>query len=87
MAGKKRSIPKPTCPVQVNERLGPQVVVQAFATVLLQLDLLHPHGPGDHLTWLPPHIDDVCQAPVHSDRQPLLGNLVARLQANGGQSH
>lgn len=75
-------ISKPTCPVQVNERLGPQVIVEAFAAVLLQLDLLDPHCPGDHLRRLLPHTDAVRQAPVHGDRQPLLGDLVAGLDPN-----
>lgn len=66
----------PTSPIQINERLRPQVIVEAFATVLLQLDLLDPHRLGD-LTLLLPHTDAVCQVPIHSDREPLLGDLVA----------
>ena len=83
----KWELSKPTRSVQINERLGPQVVMEAFAAVLFQLDLLDPHCPGDHLTPPLPHTDAVRQAPVHGDRQPLLGNLVAGLHANVSQSH
>lgn len=41
---------QPTGSVQINECLRPQVVMEAFATVLLQLDLLDPHCLGGHLT-------------------------------------
>lgn len=68
--------------VQVNERLRPQVIVEAFAAVLLQLDLLDPHCLVDHLTPLLPRVDAVRQAPIHRDREPLLGNLVACLHTN-----
>lgn len=70
--------------VQVNECLSPLVIMEAFATVLLQLDLLDPHCLVDQLTPLLPHTDAVGQAPIHSDREPLLGNLVACLQTNMG---
>lgn len=82
-AGRKvQKISKPTCPVQVNECLRPKVIVEAFATVLLQLDLLDPHCPVGHLTPFGPHTDAVGQAPIHSNWEPLLGNLVACLHTN-----
>lgn len=56
--------------------------MKALATVLLQLDLLDPHCLVDHLIRLLPHTDAVRQAALHSDREPLLGNLVACLHTN-----
>lgn len=58
--------------------------MEAFAAVLLQLDLLDPHCLVDHLAPLLPHTDAVGQAPIHSDREPVLGNLVARLHTHMG---
>lgn len=45
---------QPTGSIQINESLRPQVIMEAFATVLLQLDLLDPHRLGGHLTLLLP---------------------------------
>lgn len=56
--------------------------MEAFAAVLLQLDLPDPHRLVDHLTPLRAHTDAVGQAPVHRDREPLLGDLVACLHTN-----
>lgn len=58
--------------------------MEGLATVLFQLDLLNPHCLADHLTLLLPRTDAVRQAPIHGDREPLLGNLVACLHTNMG---
>lgn len=73
---------QPTGSIQINERLGPQVIMEALATVLLQLDLLDPHRLGGHLTPFLPCVGIVCQVPLGSNREPLLGDLVARLLTN-----
>lgn len=78
----QQEISRPTCPVQINECLRPKVIMEASATVLLQLDLLDPHCLGDQLTRLFLHTDAVCQAPIYCDWEPLLGNLVACLHTN-----
>lgn len=56
--------------------------MEAFATVLLQLDLFDPHCLGGHLTPFLPHVDTVRQVPIGSNWEPLLGDLVACLLTN-----
>lgn len=58
--------------------------MEALATVLLQLDLFDPDTLGDHRVSLTAPQVTVGQGAVHSDGQPLLGDLVARL--DGGNT-
>lgn len=53
--------------------------MEAFATVLLQLDLFDPHCLGGHLTLFLPYVDAIRQVSIGSYREPLLGDLVTRL--------
>lgn len=53
--------------------------MEAFATVLLHLDLFDPHCLGGHLTLFLPYVDVVRQVSIGSNRESLLGDLVTRL--------
>lgn len=53
--------------------------MEAFATVLFQLDLFDPRCLGGHLTLFLPYVDAVRQVSVGSNWESLLGDLVTRL--------
>lgn len=70
-----------TCPVEVDECLIAQLVMEALATVLLQLDLFDVDALGHHLVPLGAPQVAVCQYAIHCNGQSLLGNLVACLSS------